>query len=166
MDEYPLITPLSDHISAGNLPGLPKVSLHIHMPVALEDHTFLFQQSSLPTPPWSRTPLLVHHPMARQFVGSRRIPQSPPHHPRMARPPSQRCDIPIRRHLATRNLAHDVQHVLTKPPRLLHRHLIWIVLHSLYICYKNNKKFAKLIRKTGFSAFRMSLFTSGIRPQN
>ena len=115
MDEHPL---------THNLPGLPKVSLHIHMPVALEDHTFLFQQSSLPTPPWSRTPLLVHHPMARQLSGSRCIPQSPPHHPRMARPPRQRCDIPIRRHLATRNLAHDVQHVLTKPPRLLHRHLI------------------------------------------
>lgn len=43
MDEYPLITLLSDHISAGNLPRFPKVSLHIHMSVALEDHPFLFQ---------------------------------------------------------------------------------------------------------------------------
>lgn len=43
MDEHPLITPLSDHISAGNLPRFPKVSLHIHMSVALEDHPFLFQ---------------------------------------------------------------------------------------------------------------------------
>lgn len=138
MDEYPLITPLSYHVSAGNLPRFPKVSPHIHMPVALEDHTFLFQQSSLPTPPWSRTPLLVHHPMARQLSGSRCIPQSPSHHPRMARPPCQRCDIPIRRHLATRDLAHDVQHVLTKPPRLLHRHFIWIVLHSLiYLLQKS-----------------------------
>lgn len=40
--------------------------------------------------------------------------------------------MPIGRHLPTRYLADDVQHFFTKPPRLLWRHLIGIILHTFY----------------------------------
>ena len=33
-------------------------------------------------------------------------------------------------HLPTRNLQNDIQHILTKPPRLLWRHPVRIVLHT------------------------------------
>ena len=109
---------------------LPLVPQHIHVTVGFECHALLLQQCPLSLPSRSRTPHFVHHPMARQFVGSRCISQGASHHSRMTRPSRQQCDMSVRRHPATRNLAHDVQHILTKPPRLLGRHLIGIVLHS------------------------------------
>ena len=113
------------------------------MSVALEAYALFLQKFPLPAPPRRRAPLFIHHPMARQFFRpwrarplvacyrrDERIPQSPPHHPRVTWPSSQRSDMPVRRHPSTRNLPHDVQHILAKPPRLLRRHPIRIVFHT------------------------------------
>ena len=108
----------------------PLVPPHIHMPVGFKTDAFRFQQHPLLTPPWCRAPFFIHHPMTGQYFRPRRIPQRPSHHPRMTWPSRQCGNISVCRHLSARNLAHDVQHILTKPPRLLRRHPIGIVLHS------------------------------------
>ena len=107
----------------------PQMPLHIHMPVSLKANALFLQQCPLPTPPRSRSSLFIHHPMTRQRLSPRCIPQRPPHHPRMTGPTCQSRDIPVCCHSTTRYLTDDVQHILAKCPRLLHRHPIGIVLH-------------------------------------
>ena len=118
---------------------------HIHVAVRLESDALLFQQCPLTRPARSCAPCDIHHPMARQFLCPRRarplvacyrrdarIPQRPPHHSRMTRPSRPRSNVSVGRHLPTRDLTDDVQHILTKRSRLLRRHLIGIVLHIFY----------------------------------
>ena len=88
------------------------------------------------TPPRSRPPLFIYHPMTRQQFRPRRIPKRPSHHPGMTRPPRQGRDITICRHLPARNLANNVQHLRLKHPSLLHRHSIQIILHLSKECQK------------------------------
>ena len=112
------------------------------MPVGFKPNAFRFQQRPLFTPPRCRAPLFVHHPMTGQLSGHRRIPQRPSHHPCMTRPSRQCGNISIRCHLSTRNLTHNVQHILTKPPRLFGRHPVRIVLHlSHMLRYYSSKPF-------------------------
>ena len=49
------------------------------MSIGFKLHAFRFQQHPLLTPPWCRAPLFIHHPMAGQLSGPRRIPQRPSH---------------------------------------------------------------------------------------
>ena len=108
------------------------MSLHIHMTVALEGYALFLKQCPLATPAWSCTSLFVHHPMTRKILRPRRISQCASHHPWMTGPSRQCYYMPIGRHLPTRYLANDDQHILTKPPRLLWRHPIGIILHTFY----------------------------------
>jgi len=81
------------------------------------------------TPPRSRSPLLIYHPITGQQFSPRRIPERPANHPGMARPPRQGRNITICSHLPVRNLANYVQHFTLKRPSLHNRHSIRIILH-------------------------------------
>ena len=108
----------------------PKVPLHIHVSISFKSHAFFLQQGPLATPSRCRTSLFVHHPMTRQILSPRRISQCPSYHPRMARPSRQYSYMSVGCHHTTRNLSDNVQHIFAKPPCLLCRHLIGIVLHT------------------------------------
>ena len=103
--------------------------MHVDVAVTLERNPFSLQQPPMLTPPRSRPPILIHHPMTRQQFGPRGIPKRPPYHSGMARPPRQGRHITICRDLAARNLTHDAQHLPLKHPSLLHRHSIREIFH-------------------------------------
>ena len=101
------------------------------MAIDFEANTLCFQQRTLTAPSWGCPTFYIHNPMTRQFLCLRGISQCPSYHPRMTRPAGQGCDVPVGRHLSTRNLRDNVQHIVTKHPCLLRRHPIGVVLHAL-----------------------------------
>ena len=108
---------------------LPKMPTHIHISVGLERHALVLQQKTMLQPAWSRTPFFVHHAVARQLIRPGRISERMPHHSRMVRPSRPYGNMPVSRHPTARYLADNIQHIVPKPPRLRHRHLVGIFLH-------------------------------------
>lgn len=115
----------------------PQMTLHIHMPVGLEDDTFTLQQHTLLTPTRSQATHLVHDPVARHLLSARSIAQHTTHHPRMTGPSRQQSDVAIRRHAPARDLTDDIQHIMLKRKRLSHRHPIRIILLSHTVISSN-----------------------------
>ena len=105
------------------------MAVHVNVTIGLEGNAFLLQQRALTAPSGRRAPLLIDHTVARQLLGSWGIAECAPHHPRMTRPASPCSNHAVSGNLPAGYLTHDIQHVLAKPPCLLRRHLIWIVLH-------------------------------------
>ncbi len=67
--------------------------------------------------------------MTREQFGSRRIAQRAAYHPRVTGPARQGSDMAVGSDTAKRNLADDVQHIISKCPCLLWRHPVRIVFH-------------------------------------
>ena len=136
----------------------PKVAAHVNMTVSLEPHTLRLQQGSLTTPSGSRSTFFVNHSMTREQLRTRRIPQRPTHHPRMAGPACQRGNMAVCRHPATRYLADNVQHVVTKRSCLLCRHPVRIVFHLSVVLLQSYN--FPLTKQTSLPNFHFQIFTS------
>ena len=95
------------------------MTLHIDVAVGLEGDALGLQQRTLAAPAGGGAAFDVHDAVAGQLFGTRRIAQGATHHPRMAWPSSQGGDMAVSGDTATRNLADDVEHVVTKRPCLL-----------------------------------------------
>lgn len=108
----------------------PQATAHINMSVCPEYDALFFKQRALTAPAWGGAPFFVDDAVTGQQLCPRRISQRTAHHPRMARPASPCSDMPIGGHSAIGNLADDVQHIVTKRPRLFWRHLVREVLQG------------------------------------
>lgn len=108
---------------------LPQMASHIDMTIRQESDSLLLQQFTLTAPTWRRPSSDVHHPMARQLLGTWRIAQRTPHHPGVAWPSRPCSNHPIGGDPACRYLSDNVQHIVAKCPCLLRSHLVWIVIH-------------------------------------
>ena len=103
--------------------------LHVDMTVGTERDALCLEQGALPAPSWSSAANGIDDTVTREPFGTWGIAQRAPHHAGVAGPTGQCCDVSVGGDISNGNLADNVEHIVTKRPRLLGSHLVGIVLH-------------------------------------